>query len=278
MSYVLIVISLAYTYVLMSIRVIYLHKYTIHIYRVMVRRSPPPDRDKVKIASFRISEGEWYDFSEEADRQNVTATDVIKGAIRNFMAGNFVMPEPIELIPEASTFGVGADIESLVSTAVNTAMGKLSILSVDRVTEIARGEVELGLTPLSDDLVSLQSQLAEVKSDCDLTTEGIQRLIADAISKVSIATTTAKKPTIKTALTTTEPSKDIQAKINLLEDDPKLFARVKSGIEKELSNADLGQWLDDGGFRNTKDETYKNDSVSRFRRAFEYMTSSQKGG
>jgi hypothetical protein len=79
-------------------------------------------------------------------------------------------------------------------------------------------------------------------------------------------------------LTTTEPTKDIQAKINLLEDDPKLFARVESGIEKELSNAELGQWLDDGGFRNMKDETYKNDSVSRFRRAFEYMTSSENGG
>jgi hypothetical protein len=79
-------------------------------------------------------------------------------------------------------------------------------------------------------------------------------------------------------LTTTEPTKDIQAKINLLEDEPKLFARVKSGIEKELSNTELGQWLDDGGFRNTKDETYKNDSVSRFRRAFEYMTSSENGG
>jgi hypothetical protein len=277
MSYVLIVISCTYTYVFMLIRMIYLHKYATHIYRVMVRRSPPPDRDKVKIASFRISEGEWFDFSEEADRQNVTATDVIKGAIRNFMAGEFVMPEP-ELTPEPLNIGIGTDIESLVSTLVNTAVGKLSILGIDRVSEIARGEVELGLTPLSDDLVSLQSQLAEVKSDCDLTTEGIQRLIADAISKVSIATTPAKKPAIRTPSASMEPSKDIQAKINLLEDDPKLFARVESGIEKELSNAELGQWLADGGFRNTKNETYKIDSVSRFKRAFEYMTSSQNGG
>jgi hypothetical protein len=158
----------------------------------MVRRIPPTDREKTKVASFRISEGEWFDFSEEADRQNVTATDVIKGAIRNFMAGDFVLPEPIEPIPEASTSGLGADIESLVSTLVNTAVGKLSILGIDRVTEIARGEVELGLTPLSNDLMNLQAQLAEVKSDCDLTTEGIQRLIADAISKASIATTTNK--------------------------------------------------------------------------------------
>jgi hypothetical protein len=240
----------------------------------MVRRSPPPDRDKVKIASFRISEGEWFDFSEEADRQNVTATDVIKGAIRNFMAGDFVMPDPIEPTPEPLALGIGTDIESLVSTLVNTAIGKLSILGIDRVTEIARNEVELALSPLSNDLMNLQAQLAEVKSDCDLTTEGIQRLIANALEAKASTTTTAKKPqaaAIRTPSASMEPSKDIQAKINLLEDDPELFARVKSGIEKGLSNGDLGQWLDDGGFRNTKNETYKIDSVSRFRRAFEHL-------
>jgi hypothetical protein len=159
----------------------------------MVRRNPPSDRSKVKVASFRISEGEWFDFSEEADRQNVTATDVIKGAIRNFMAGDFVLPEPIEPTPELSTSQIGsmADVERIVSTLVDTAMGRLSILGIDRVTEIARSEVELATAPMFDDLLNLQSQLAEVKNDCDLTTEGIQRLIDNAIAKISTTVSAA---------------------------------------------------------------------------------------
>jgi hypothetical protein len=138
-----------------------------------------------------------------------------------------------------------------------------------------RSLIDQAIDPLTSDLVNIQSQIIDQDNWDDLKAD-----VADLREQLAQLTTTKKSQptTIKTALTTTEPSKDIQAKINLLEDDPKLFARVKTGIEKELSNAELGQWLDDGGFRNTKDETYKNDSVSRFRRAFEYMTSSQNGG
>jgi hypothetical protein len=46
--------------------------------------------------------------------------------------------------------------------------------------------------PMFDDLLNLQSQLAEVKNDCDLTTEGIQRLIDNAIAKMSIGTNRKK--------------------------------------------------------------------------------------
>jgi hypothetical protein len=147
------------------------------------------------------------------------------------------------------------------------------------IEEVVRRYVDKANESIIDDLLNLQAQVSELTTNRD-NWDDLRADVADLREQLAklTTTTTAKKPTIKTALTTTEPSKDIQAKINLLEDDPKLFARVESGIEKELSNAELGQWLDDGGFRNTKDETYKNDSVSRFRRAFEYMTSSENGG
>jgi hypothetical protein len=246
----------------------------------MVRRIPPTDREKTKVASFRISEGEWFDFSEEADRQNVTATDVIKGAIRNFMAGDFVMPIEPEPTPETLNIGIGTDIESLVSTLVNTAVGKLSILGIDRVTEIARGEVELGLTPLSNDLVSLQSQLAEVKSDCDLATEGIQRLIADAISKASIATT-AKKPqptAIKTASASGEPNNEVIKVANRLEREPALKSAVIDGLAAGHTGESLGQYLADNSFLNSNGGKYTGASNSRFRLAIEYLNSLENGG
>jgi hypothetical protein len=240
----------------------------------MVRRIPPTDREKTKVASFRISEGEWFDFSEEADRQNVTATDVIKGAIRNFMAGDFVMPEPIELIPEASTFGVSADIESLVSTAVNTAIGKLSILGIDRVTEIARNEVELALSPLSNDLMNLQSQLAEVKAD--LTTEGIRRLIADAISKASIATTSAKPSTTKKPLTQGGQSlaqeMEIQKWANRLKANTQLKAAIEEGLSQNLTGKGLTEWVFTKGFgANENTKPFDSSVAARMRGAIEYL-------
>jgi hypothetical protein len=141
------------------------------------------------------------------------------------------------------------------------------------IEEVVRRYVDKANESIIDDLLNLQAQVSELTTNRD-NCDDLRADVADLREQLAKLTTIpmAKKPTIKTALTTTEPSKDIQAKINLLEDDPQLFARLKSGIEKELSNAELGQWLDDGGFRNTKDETYKIDSVSRFRRALEYLT------
>jgi hypothetical protein len=66
----------------------------------MVKRHPPLDRDKVKIASFRITEGEWFDFSQACEKEDLTATDILKGAIRNFLGGTFVMPPIIDPLPQ----------------------------------------------------------------------------------------------------------------------------------------------------------------------------------
>jgi hypothetical protein len=140
------------------------------------------------------------------------------------------------------------------------------------IEEVVRRYVDKANESIIDDLLNLQAQLSELTTNRD-NWDDLKADVADLREQLTqLITTTAKKPTVKTGLTTMEPSKEVQAKIKLLEDDPKLFARVESGIEKELSNAELGQWLDEGGFRNTKDETYKNDSVSRFRRAFEYLS------
>jgi hypothetical protein len=147
------------------------------------------------------------------------------------------------------------------------------------IEEVIRRYVDKANESIIDDLLNLQAQVSELTTNRD-NWDDLRADVADLREQLAQLTTTKKsQPTaIRTPSTSTEPSKDIQAKINLLEDDPKLFARVKSGIEKGLSNADLGQWLDDGGFRNTKNETYKIDSVSRFRRAFDHLSSLENGG
>jgi hypothetical protein len=155
------------------------------------------------------------------------------------------------------------------------------VLTIDRVTEIARGEVELGLTPLSNDLVSLQSQLAEVKSDCELTTEGIQRLIADAISKASIATTTSKKPHSPAIRTTSAPGEvnsEVLKVASRLQREPALKSAVNDGLAAGHTGEKLGQYLADKGFMNGNGGKYTGASNSRFRLATEHLDSLKNGG
>jgi hypothetical protein len=227
-------------------------------------KKEPDDRNKLKIASFRTTDGDWFDFSQAAESNGLTATDVLKACMVEYLQGTYtpVINTPVSMRLQAAQGNddLRAEVEHL-----RECLAKMATTDY----------VERALEPVMLAIDTQSQDLAAVRSDCDLTTEGIQRLITDALAKVSIATTaTAKKPhspAIRTASIAEEPNKDIQAKINLLKNDPRLLARLKSGIKRGLDNAGLGQWLDDGGFRNTKDETYKNDSISRFKRAFEYL-------
>jgi hypothetical protein len=185
----------------------------------------------------------------------------------NYSMG-WLLNQAIDKMLEAGTIYIYRDYITPIDGAISKPLPSSDI------EEVVRRYVDKANESIIDDLLNLQAQVTELTSNRD-NRDDLRTDVADLREQLAQLTTTKKsQPTaIRTPSASMEPSKDIQAKINLLEDDPKLFARVKTGIEKELSNAELGQWLDDGGFRNTKDETYKIDSVSRFKRAFEYLTS-----
>lgn len=87
-----------------------------------------------------------------------------------------------------------------ISMAVLTEyVGKLSILSTDQVTEIARDEAHKLTQPIFDEVLDIKGQLAEVTIGSDLTAEGIQKLIADAMSKASPINPAPKTPRPVTA-------------------------------------------------------------------------------
>jgi len=47
------------------------------------------DPNALKIASFRTKEGVWADFCSKADEQGLTATDVLKAAMVQFISGEY---------------------------------------------------------------------------------------------------------------------------------------------------------------------------------------------
>jgi hypothetical protein len=167
-------------------------------------KKEPDDRNKLKIASFRTTDGDWFDFSQAAESNGLTATDVLKACMVEYLQGTYtpVINTPVSMRLQAAQ-GVTADeVQALISTAISTAPVNDDLRAeVDHLREClakmaTTDYVERALEPVMLAIDTQSQDLAAVRSDCDVTTEGIQRLIADALGKVSIATTTTA---IKTA-------------------------------------------------------------------------------
>jgi hypothetical protein len=151
----------------------------------------------------------------------------------------WVIKDMIDRVIAADSIHIyGESPAQSIATGSNPNKVSTEYVSMLVLTEYVDGAI----TPLSNDLVSLQSQLAEVKSDCDLTTEGIQRLIADAISKVSIATTTSKKPPSAAIRTVSAPYEDGGIEFQVFADAHGLTIKREDGVEAvraALSSAGL---------------------------------------
>jgi hypothetical protein len=147
----------------------------------MIKRTQPLDRDKVKIASFRITEGEWFDFTEAADRQNITATDVIKGAIQLFMDGLLELPN-LNYVSTAINTSASVDdgeIQTLIDSAIEQALtpikellstarvGTHTDLTADGVQAAIDTAIERAIAPISIDLAELLGQVDELRGNLD---------------------------------------------------------------------------------------------------------------
>jgi hypothetical protein len=56
---------------------------------IMTSSKPDKDPNALKIASFRTKEGVWAEFCQKAESIGLTATDVIKAAMEQFIAGEY---------------------------------------------------------------------------------------------------------------------------------------------------------------------------------------------
>jgi hypothetical protein len=240
----------------------------------MVRKTPPTDRDKVKIASFRITEGEWYDFSEEADRQNVTATDVIKGAIRNFMAGEFVMPEPVEPpVKESGKEWTATEIERVVSTA--------GYIRTDEARSIAESVMEQAIAPIQSDLAELLLSIDAVRNNLD--DQGAD--LADLREKVTRqgAPISEKKPVSsgaqasKPKAAVTKPDGEVGKVVDRLLKDANLLRAVRAAITVGGTSSEIGDRLLKAGHGTVNGGPHSPAAISRFRAAVAYLDGGTDG-
>jgi hypothetical protein len=205
----------------------------------------------------------------------------------NYSMG-WLLNQAIDKMLEAGTIHIYRD--SIASTPPNIAP------SAD-IEELVRSYVEKAITPLSNeyvqrdswddlraDVADLREQLTEVKADCDLTTEGIQRLIADAISraqitatgKASIATTgnpsQKAKPATAQGGQSSAQEAEIQKWVRRLEASPELRAAIEEGLNQNLTGKGLTEFVFAQGFgANDNTKAFDASAAARMRGAIEYL-------
>jgi hypothetical protein len=146
------------------------------------------------------------------------------------------------------------------------------------IEDVVRKYVDKATSSMADELLNLQTKLAELTIDRD-NWDDLRADVADLREQLAQLTTTAKKPqplATKAASTTGETNPEIRKVAARLEKEPKLKARVAEGVNQGLTGSALGQWLADGGFLNKNGGVYEGASNSRFRLAIEYLNNADK--
>ena len=135
---------------------------------IMTEGKPVKDPNALKIASFRTKEGVWAEFSRKAESLGLTATDVLKTAMEQFINGTY---SPYDIHTAVSTNTAHHDnvlTRDDVMTIVNTAVSTLSLSNHDDDKALEE-LVKINIKPLTDRLEELetntQSQFAAMRDE-----------------------------------------------------------------------------------------------------------------
>ena len=156
------------------------------------------------------------------------------------------------------------EVEELVNTTIENKVNKSSI-GVSDVEEMIKTSIEVALEPVEAELEELKKAVSD-------------RLVDTAEIAIDTTATTEDLPTTEPspdASTIKKPTEDVERLIAKLTNDPKLKARIDSGLAQGLKGKALGQWLAEGGFLNNKSKNYDNSTLNRLKQAIEHLAKSQ---
>lgn len=134
---------------------------------IMTVTKQTKDPNALKIASFRTKEGVWAEFSKKAESIGLTATDVIRASMEQFISGTY---NPYGVSTAVSTNPIHNDdvlTRHDVIEIVNTAIDTLSLPSNDDVNTRIDDAIDNRVLPLIESATSRvvsdeRSQLEEL--------------------------------------------------------------------------------------------------------------------
>lgn len=156
---------------------------------------PKKDKDPnaLKIASFRTKEGVWAEFSQKAESDGLTATDVLKAAMEQYLSGEYnprVITDISTAVRHTNNGLTRDDVLEIVNTAIDTAIN----------TGRVRDEVSTAISTLSLPSEERVNTLVSMAVDTAVSTETINSNIMTAISTLSLQTDVSVITLISTAL------------------------------------------------------------------------------
>jgi hypothetical protein len=140
---------------------------------IMTVGKPAKDPNALKIASFRTKEGVWTEFCQKAESIGLTATDVIKAAMEQFINGNY---SPYSIHTAVSTNDAHHDsvlTHNDVMEIVNTAVNTLSLPNHDDVMTRINDAIDSRVLPLIESATArvVASELLKTSTDATVLEE-----------------------------------------------------------------------------------------------------------
>jgi hypothetical protein len=131
----------------------------------MLRTKQYKDPSALKIASFRTKEGVWAEFCDKAESVNLTATDVLKMAMAEFIDGRYV-PNVGKLLVRHDNRNDDVLTKDEINKLIDAAIGRASlpddehtdnVLTNVDVEKSIDAALEIALEPLAERLNELET-------------------------------------------------------------------------------------------------------------------------
>jgi hypothetical protein len=230
-------------------------------------KKEPDDRSKLKIASFRTTDGDWFDFSQAAETNGFTATDILKACMVDYQAGTYTpaINTPVSMRIQSAQGLSAEDARSIADSAIeqalvpirellsNARVGTHTDLTPDGVQTAIDAAIEKAIAPIQIDLAELLGQVDKLRGSID--------------GKVQ----TPKPKATRATATTEEPHIEVIKVANRLRKEPDLKAAVIEALGHGHSGNSLGQYLAEKGFLNSNGAAYHGASNSRLKLAIAYL-------
>ncbi len=176
---------------------------------------PKADKDPnaLKLASFRTKEGIWAEFCQKAESINLTATDVLKAAMDQFISGEY---DPRVYVPSRhhDSGMTRNDVTDIVNDVIGETLAKLDPWNAKALeTAIERLSIPNYVavrTMIGEEITKLESPGADISEQIKAQVEPLADLITEleayTRSQIDTLRTELKKP-LAIALPTTTPTK-----------------------------------------------------------------------